>query len=159
MGLAPIVVPRCSKTNDPDVGHWITNRIASSRIIDRMGYLKQSGGPLLHQMLKINHLLTLRSPNANNWRELDQPLRRDRSRCLFRRPYLLFVCQAGGSRYGCPTRSKTNVRKERLSGQSQPQSRSRARKTRRTCIRCNRTDGSDRRNRSPPFRGKKTAGT
>src|SRR5258707_1401300 len=106
MGLAPMVVPRCSRTDDPYVGHWILNRIASSRIIDRMGYLKQSGGPLLHQMLKINHLLTLRSPNANNWRELDQPLRRDRSRCLFRRPYLLFVCQAGGSRYGCPTRSK-----------------------------------------------------
>src|SRR6266403_5469305 len=73
MGLAPMVVPRCSRTDDPDVGHWITNRIASSRIIDRMGYLKQSGGPLLHQMLKINHLLTLRSPNANDWRELDQP--------------------------------------------------------------------------------------
>ena len=32
-----------------------------------MGYLKQSGGPLLHhQMLKINHLLTLRSPDAND---------------------------------------------------------------------------------------------
>src|SRR6266436_10130237 len=94
MGLAPMVVPRCSRTDDPDVGHWILNRIASSRIIDRMGYLKQSGGPLLHQMLKINHLLTLRSPNANDWRELDQPLRSDRSRCLFRRSYLLFVCQA-----------------------------------------------------------------
>jgi hypothetical protein len=43
----------------------------NTRIIDRIGYLKQSGGPLLHQMLKINHLLTLRSPNANDWRELD----------------------------------------------------------------------------------------
>jgi hypothetical protein len=42
------------------------HRIASSRIIDQMGYLKQSGGPLLHQMLKINHLLTLQSPNAND---------------------------------------------------------------------------------------------
>jgi hypothetical protein len=51
---------------------------------DRIGYLKQSGEPPLHQMLKINHLLTLRSPNVNDWRELDQPLRRDRSRCLFR---------------------------------------------------------------------------
>src|SRR5258708_30045346 len=159
MGLAPMVVPRCSRTDDPDVGHWILNRIVSWRIIDRMGYLKQSGGPLLHQMLKINHLLTLRSPNANNWRELDQPLRRDRIDAFFARCYISFACQASGSRYGCPTRSKTNVRNERLSGQSQPPSRSRARKTRRTCIRCNRTDGSDRRNRSPPFRGKKPAGT
>ena len=45
------------------------NRIASSPIIDRTGYPKQSGGPLPHQMLKINHLLTLRSPNANDWSE------------------------------------------------------------------------------------------
>jgi hypothetical protein len=36
-----------------------------------MGYFKQSGGPQLHQMLKINHLLILRSPNANDWSELD----------------------------------------------------------------------------------------
>src|SRR5258707_5881611 len=107
MGLAPMVVPRCSRTDDPYVGHWILNRIASSRIIGRMGYLKQSGGPLLHQMLKINHLLTLRSPNANDWRELDQPLRRDRIDAFFARSYISFACQAGGSRYCCATRSPT----------------------------------------------------
>jgi len=32
-------------------------------------HLKQSGGPLPHQMLKINHLLTLRSPNASDSKE------------------------------------------------------------------------------------------
>src|SRR5258706_294272 len=48
-------------------------------------------------------------------------------------------------------RGAKNVRKERLSGQSQPRSRSRAGKTRRTCIRSHDADGSDRRNRSPPF--------
>jgi hypothetical protein len=73
------------------------------------GLFEAVGGPLLHQMLKINHLLTLRSPNANDWRELDHHV----GRCdatevdaFFGRSYLSFVCQAGGSRYGCPTRSK-----------------------------------------------------
>jgi len=73
------------------------------------GLLKQSGGPLLHQMLKINHLLTLQSPNANDWRELDHhvgPCDATEVDAFFGRSYLSFVCQAGGSRYGCPTRSK-----------------------------------------------------
>jgi hypothetical protein len=50
------------------------HRIASSRNIDQMGYLKQSGGPLLHQMLKINHLLSLWSPNANDLEGIRSPL-------------------------------------------------------------------------------------
>jgi hypothetical protein len=90
-------------------GHWILNRIASSRIIDRAGYCKQFGGPLLHQMLKINHLLTLRSPNANNWRELSHhvgPCDATEVDAFFGRSYLSFVCQAGDSRCGCHTRSK-----------------------------------------------------
>jgi hypothetical protein len=38
------------------------------------------GGPLLHQMLKFNHLLTLRSPNANGWREsMSAPATRPKS--------------------------------------------------------------------------------
>jgi hypothetical protein len=75
----------------------------------QMGYLRQSGGSLLHQMLKINHLLTPRSPNANDWRELDHhvgPCDATEVDAFFGRSYLSFVCQAGGSRYGCPTRSK-----------------------------------------------------
>jgi hypothetical protein len=43
----------CSRTDDQDTGHWILKRIASSGMSDRMGYLKQSGGPPLHQMLKL----------------------------------------------------------------------------------------------------------
>src|SRR6266853_6010346 len=82
-----------------------------------MGYLKQSGSPLLHQMLKINHLLTLRSPNANDWRELDHhvgPCDATEVDAFFGRSYLSFVCQAGGSRYGCTTRSKTMFGKNDL---------------------------------------------
>src|SRR6478672_5364657 len=116
-----------------------------------MGYLKQSGSPLLDQMLKINYLLTLRSPNANDWRELDHhvdPWNAIEVDAFFGRSCLSFVCQARGSRVTAVLRGAKNVRKERFSGESQPQSRSRARKTRRTCIRCHDTDGSDRRNRS-----------
>jgi hypothetical protein len=59
-------------------------------------------------MLKINHLLTIRSPNANYWRELDHvgPCDATEVDASFGRSYLSFVCQAGGSRCGCPTRSK-----------------------------------------------------
>jgi hypothetical protein len=60
-------------------------------------------------MLKINHFLTLRSPNANDWRELDHyvgPCGATEVDAFFGRSYLSFVRQAGGSRYGCPTRSK-----------------------------------------------------
>jgi hypothetical protein len=63
-----------------------------------MGCLKQSGGPLLHQMLKINHLLTLRSPNANDWRELDHhvdPCDATEADAFFARS---FVYWASGSR-------------------------------------------------------------
>ena len=41
-------------------------------------------------------------------------MRRDRSRCLFDQYHLLFVCQAYGSRYGSPTRSKTMFGKNDL---------------------------------------------
>jgi cell division septum initiation protein DivIVA len=71
--------------------------------------LKLFRRPLLHQMLKINHLLTLRSPNANDRRELDHhvgPCDATEVDAFFGRSYLSFVCQAAGSRYGCPTRSK-----------------------------------------------------
>jgi hypothetical protein len=68
-------------------------------------------------MLKINHLLTLRSPNANDWRELDHhvgPCDATEVDAFFGRSYLSFVCQAGGSRYGCTTRSKTMFGKNDL---------------------------------------------
>jgi hypothetical protein len=45
-----------------------------------------------------------RSPNANDWRELDQhvgPCDATEVDAFFGRSYLSFVCQAGGSRYGC----------------------------------------------------------
>src|SRR3981189_2777506 len=68
-------------------------------------------------MLKINHLLTLRSPNANDWRELDHhvgPCDATEVDAFFGRSYLSFVCQAGGSRCGCPTRSKKMLGKNDL---------------------------------------------
>src|SRR5262245_26758234 len=82
-----------TRIDDPDVGRWILNRIASSRIADWIGHLKQSGGPLLRQMLKINHLLTLRSPNANDLEKIRSTTsaaatQRSRSLC---RPILPFV--------------------------------------------------------------------
>jgi hypothetical protein len=85
------------------------HRIASWRIIDQMGYLKQSGGPLLHQMLKINHLLTLRSPNANDLEgirlTMSAPATRTKSMPLS--TDLALRSFAGlAVRVGCPTRSK-----------------------------------------------------
>jgi hypothetical protein len=105
--LLHMVAPGCSRADGPNVGRWILSRIASSRIIDR-GLFEQSAGPLLHQMLNINHLLTMRSPNANHWGELDHVGPRDATEvdAFFGRSYLSFVCQAGGSRCGCSTRSK-----------------------------------------------------
>jgi hypothetical protein len=77
---------------------------------------EQSAGPLLHQMLSINHLLTMRSPNANHWRELDHvgPCDATEVDAFFGRSYLSFVCQAGGSRCGCSTRSKKMLGKNDL---------------------------------------------
>jgi hypothetical protein len=68
-------------------------------------------------VLKINHLLTLGSPNANDWRELGHhvgPSDATEVDAFFGRSYLSFVCQAGGSRYGCPTRSKKMFGKNTL---------------------------------------------
>jgi hypothetical protein len=82
----------------------------------RSGLFEQSAGPLLHQMLNINHLLTMRSPNANHWRKLDHvgPCDATEVDAFFGRSYLSFVCQAGGSRRGCSTRSKKMLGKNDL---------------------------------------------
>ena len=71
------------------IGYSIESQLAHYR---SDGSFEAVGGPPRHQMLEINHLLTLRSPNANDSSEIDhhRRLRRDRSRCLFR-PILLFV--------------------------------------------------------------------
>src|SRR5260370_34729916 len=100
--------------------------------------------------VEINHLLTIRSPNANHWRELDHvgPCDATEVDAFFGRSYPFARLAV---RIAAVLRGAKNVTKERLSGQSQPRSRSRAGKTRRTCIRCHDADGSDRRNRSPPF--------
>jgi hypothetical protein len=57
------------------------------------GLFEQSAGPLLHQMLNINHLLTIRSPNANHWRELDHvgPCDATEVDAFFGRSYLSFA--------------------------------------------------------------------
>jgi hypothetical protein len=67
-------------------------------------------------MLKINHLLTLRSPNANDCREADHvgPCNATEVDAFFGRSYLSLACKAGGSRCGCPTRSKKMVGKNDL---------------------------------------------
>jgi hypothetical protein len=113
--LLQLVAPGCSRAEGPDVGHWILSRIASLSIIDR-GLFEQSAGPLLHQMLNVNHLLTMWSPNANHSREFDHvgPCDPTEVDAFFGRSYLSFVCQAVGSRCGCPTRSKTMLGKNDL---------------------------------------------
>jgi hypothetical protein len=74
-----------------------------------MGYLKQSRGPRLHQMLKINHLLTLWSPNATDLEGIRLtvgPCDANGVDAFVGRSCVSFVGQAGGSRHGYPTRSK-----------------------------------------------------
>jgi hypothetical protein len=93
----------------------ILSRITSSRIVDP-GLFEQAAGPLLHQMLNINHLLTKRSPNANDSSEFDHvgPCDATEVDAFLGRSYLSFVCQAVGPRCGRPARSKKMLGKNDL---------------------------------------------